>query len=228
MGEPVRRADDERVEGVLRVQVRVGRLRPLGGRSSRAAGVAACGLSAVDLQLLARRLAHRGLDELEEVAADPGLGEVVGSGDREGVVGELDPASFPEPGLVGGLVERLPQARRNFAPEACAVRSNWRSIPLRKVVPAASEAAILAPSTPLLNVDTHDRNRRKQCRFAGIYTHFTVLSTDCGQIGHNSKTCAPSGFFVARACGKRPLSQLVYTDSAPRRRGAYFCLHHLL
>ena len=96
MGEAVRRADHERVEGVLRVDAdglgarrrrRERRRRAASGTAAAAGGAGGVGLGSVDAQLDAQRRRRRrrvtaGADQVEEVALDPLAREVVRDGER--------------------------------------------------------------------------------------------------------------------------------------------------
>ena len=197
VGEAVRRADHERIERVLRVQIRVGRLASL-GRDARGLQARPPPDGEDDLELFVRRLAHRGLDQLEEMAGDPRLGEVVRRGDREGVVRELDPASFSEPGLVGGLVERLPQPCRNVTPEARVPSAPIGApSPSDRLCPPPCEAAILAPSRPLLNVD--NRSAFMQAK-QPVLQGFIHSSQACPQSVDKLGTTPDRALFAGSAC----------------------------
>jgi hypothetical protein len=123
--EPVRRADHERVERVLRVQALVGRARrrrrcrlwPIGGLRGRLLTLALLANLQSDRPLVTRELANRGLDEPEEVSLDPLAREVVRDGQDDRLVGHLTTAHLVEPGAVGGVVERLLQPVGDLVPE---------------------------------------------------------------------------------------------------------------
>src|SRR5262245_20423027 len=100
MREPVRGADDEEVERVLRVQPsgRVSRRPLLAGRAERVVDDEA------DRTVTAGDVPRGGADQVEEVALDPLAREVVGHGEDERVA-LLGRARLPEPGAVRGFVE---------------------------------------------------------------------------------------------------------------------------
>src|SRR5204862_7645687 len=108
VGEAVRRADHEEVEGVLRVQVpdptrllfasaAPGRRRALGRRPGFDGDL--------DTPSLTRRVADGGADQTAEMGLDPLSREVVRHADDERFVGELAGPRFAEPVLVGRVVE---------------------------------------------------------------------------------------------------------------------------
>ena len=112
--EAVRRADDEEVEGVLRVQAfaEAGRRRLLGllrlvelanGEPHRA--------------LASDRLADGGLDEIEEVILDPRAREVVGNREHEALTAELDRLGVGEPRRKRRFVQCVPEAGRYLGPQ---------------------------------------------------------------------------------------------------------------
>jgi hypothetical protein len=105
VGEPVRRADHERVEGVLGVD-----RRGVGTRRHRGLDGRRCfGLDRHDdelkLPVAAGGVADDGADQVGEAALDPLAGEVVRDGEDEGLPVETDCADFAEPVSVGLLVE---------------------------------------------------------------------------------------------------------------------------
>src|SRR5215211_3685166 len=105
VGEAVRRADHEGVEGVLRIQALGAprRRRFLGlGDTARLADDHAHG------PLVSERFLHGGLDQAQEMPLDPLAREVVGHGDDERLV--LDcPLRVLEPGAERRVVESFPE-----------------------------------------------------------------------------------------------------------------------
>ena len=136
VGEAVRRADDERVEGVLRVEAaalgpvllrldprdrrrrrrrarRRGRARGAPARRRRALGDAQ-----LDGPLLAGDVADGRADQAEEVPLDPVACEIVGNGEDEPLTVQLEAVCLPEPGSVRGVVECPSEPTGNFTPQA--------------------------------------------------------------------------------------------------------------
>ena len=116
--EAVRRADDERVEGVLRVE-------PL-ERASRASRRSMELVARGDRELpnddahrslAAESVAHDRLEQAAEMALDPVAGEVVRDEEDEDPLVERARAGFGEPGGVGRVVQSVAQAGRNVAPK---------------------------------------------------------------------------------------------------------------
>src|SRR5207253_4222310 len=72
----------------------------------------------LDRSLAPGDVANRRTDQAEKMALDPVAREIVGDGEDEAIVGELEPARLPEPGPVRGVVERPPEPTGDFSPQA--------------------------------------------------------------------------------------------------------------
>jgi hypothetical protein len=122
--EAVRRADHERVEGVLRVEPTDERFaaRLLGRRRRLLRGL---GDLKLDTALLACRVTDRGADQAEKMAFDPVTRKVVRDCEDEVVVGQVDAVDVVEPRAIGRLVERAPEPTGNLAPQALRSQLDW-------------------------------------------------------------------------------------------------------
>ena len=140
MREAVRRADDEEVEGVLRVELDLRPLAEADGIGSRTLGdsvVAAGrgrsggGCSATENETtMSRPTESRAAfdDEAVEVALDPVPREVVRDGDDERPVAQRARLRVAEPGVVGRLAERSRRSRSAIASQRPSIRSAVGSV----------------------------------------------------------------------------------------------------
>ncbi len=137
VGEAVRRADDEEVEGVLRVELD---LRALAERRDRFAHSRRLGGRRRTRPLRRRVLRHRERDddvttdgvarrvrhEAVEVALDPVPREIVRDRDLERPVAQRTRLRVAEPGVPGRLAERLAKPERDRVPETTRIQFNSR------------------------------------------------------------------------------------------------------
>ncbi len=164
VGEPVRRADDEEVEGVLRVEldlrplaeadVRVALSRARGEREriASAAGRAACSTTAKETAISRpNAFAGGGRHVAVEMALDPVPSEVVRDGHDQGLVAQGPRFRVREPGVVGGLADTLPKAKRDRVPETLSCRFRELVPPVAALVRRRKRTASIPPFEGPLN-----------------------------------------------------------------------------
>ena len=184
MGEAVRRADDEEVERVLRVELDLGQLSltAAGGpttrlgtadrlRAGRARGSrtgCAATVKETEASFRVRLAAARVDDRIEEMALDPVSCEVVRNLDHQPVDAERVRPRLAEPRVVGRIGEESLQPASDGVPEVVGCVSRLGAPPIlalrRKVV---GKAASIAPSQPR---SSHPRPAvdENRAQFAGI------------------------------------------------------------
>ena len=174
--EAVRRADDEQVERVLRVEADRGlALRLLlVGVHERVVD------DEPDRAIAPGGVAGGGTDEVEEVALDPLAGEVVRNGEHEGIplLGRPDVAepravrrvvqSAPEP--TGDLIPQRPGGQLARLLHAWGSGSSARRQSVRAYHRSESRTTTGKPPRP----------RRKTCRFAGSFEEIQGVFHRCG------------------------------------------------
>ena len=126
VGEAVRRADHERVEGVLHVEAAAFRSprqaldhgnEAFHPRATLRRRLAAFHDAELERTLVSENVAHCDADQAQEVALDPVASELARDDEHERVVVELETTDLSEPLAVGALAERLLEPPRDLLPK---------------------------------------------------------------------------------------------------------------
>src|SRR6266487_4723 len=151
MGETVRGADHERVEGVLRVDAEP-RLRRL-LTHLRLSRFGFCGVLGDPKPhgAVAGDLRQRGADQTEEMTLDPLAREVVRNAEDELGVGDFGGVDLCKPGRKGVLVERLSEPTRNLVPDAFRSQLDWLFHPAGSLLGRSKRRASIAMHARALN-----------------------------------------------------------------------------
>ena len=238
--EAVRRADHERVEGVLRV---AGRRRPARRRcastASRLLRALGLGDGELDPPLVAGRVADGSADQADEMAFDPVAREVVRNGEHELVVVQLESLHVVEPRAVRRLVEGASEPTRTSLHRPSAVSSIEGSTPpdallvgeLASGEHSSVTAGLTTPAADEFAVEEKDRNLQGKAHPPHLPS--TGVDDAAGRgdacIGprRTRPTIRPS-LVRPPACGEPPLDASLYWLRAARESGGSSSLIRLV
>src|SRR2546423_14443753 len=192
VGEAVRRADHERVEGVLRVEAAaLGPARPaldhgndaFRPRANLRRRVATSRNSKLESALATDDVANCRADQAEEVALDPVARELARDDEHEGVAAEREAADIAEPLAVRPVAERVLESPRDLLPEVLC-----RQLDL--VLHRRPGPPVFRPG----GQHNSASNRDKIARFAGVSRHLPIPPQVWTVVGatRSSRIAAPS------------------------------------